>query len=856
MSSVHSRTQIDSAQKVSLTINGSEVCVDRGSTLLQAAWKLGVYIPVLCSHPDLPPASWVENEARIVFQGKDRAVRHESTQKFAGCGLCAVQVEDELLPACSTRVEQGMEIRTENERIKKYRQGRLSGILCHHPHACLVCAQHEGCSQTHCPFNIPEVERCCQLFGRCELQRVARYVGIPPSIPQEKSGHISSIRDNSLILRDYRLCVGCTRCVRVCREVRGVGALDFVIDEQGCVQVGSVAPDLEESGCTMCTACVQVCPTGALQDGGSVRLFHERDIVPCRNICPAGIDVPRYLGLAAEKRMDAASAVIREKTPFPATLGRVCDHPCEQVCRRGDLDAPVHIRDIKRCVADQEGSWGGEQIQISENTGKKVAIVGSGPAGLTAAYFLRLYGHAVGVYEAKMKPGGMLRHGITSFRLPKEVLEKEIHKILNLGVELYTGHHVGSEISPAELLREYAALFFACGASLGNVAELPEPLAGKVVTGIDFLSDVNEGALCTIKGTVAIIGGGNVALDVGRTALRLGAERVFTIFPESTEDMPAAEEHVQAAQMEGVEFYPSTMVVGGQTNKNRTEILLICRETKWQSEAGKGDRPSIDDSDRRLTCNHLIAAAGQYADMRILKQHGLTLMDEKRSSGDAFWQTNDPRIFVGGDMGTGSTSVAAATASGRRAAGAIHRFLVGDQPKEVSFLPGAQRVLKGCAPAREAFFLPRDDPHSLMSDKRTDSFAEVWQGLSSDQAVEQASRCLHCDCRALLQSNPSPPKPAVQPLESDHVQAVPRKAGVFQLFDTNMDVLTISGCTDLFSGLSQALVSSGATWFSYEESEMYSQRENELLQKYIQEHGHMPFGSGDDLDELFDELIE
>jgi len=246
----------------------------------------------------------------------------------------------------------------------------------------------------------------------------ADYVGIKPDTPRYLFRGLPAVEGDPLFIREYNLCIGCTRCVRVCSELRGVGALGFTLVD-GRVEVGSVAPSLAKSGCKFCTACVEVCPTGALLDKpADIKRSptKEASVVPCRAACPVGIDIPRYVGLIAEGKYDDALAVIQDEVPFPRVLGYVCFHPCEDVCRRGRVNEPVAICALKRFAAEHGNS--GARARAGRPTGKSVAIVGSGPAGLTAAYYLRTKGHTVTVFEAAAEAGGMLRYGIPRYRLP------------------------------------------------------------------------------------------------------------------------------------------------------------------------------------------------------------------------------------------------------------------------------------------------------------------------------------------------------------------------------------------------------------------------------------------------------
>ncbi len=345
--------------RVRLTINGQDIEAQPGVSILEAARSAGIYIPALCYHPDLPVAKGSQG-VKVVYQGEQRIENAMPEEPGKGCGLCVVEVEEEkdLVGSCATEVKEGMVVTTENDRIQAKRQENLVPILAGHPRACLTCAQQEGCPRTQCSSNVPENERCCDQFGDCELQNVANYVGISGATPKWLPTHLPIFSEDPLYKRDFNLCIACTRCVRACRDLRGIEALGFVYNENGQAQIGTIGPSLEESGCKFCTACVEVCPTGALMDKGVRAGKKEEDLVPCREACPAHIDVPAYLRLIAEGKADEANAVIREKVPFPGILGRVCIHPCEEVCRRGDVNEPISICALKRFAADQEkGLW-------------------------------------------------------------------------------------------------------------------------------------------------------------------------------------------------------------------------------------------------------------------------------------------------------------------------------------------------------------------------------------------------------------------------------------------------------------------------------------------------------------------
>ena len=446
--------------EIELTINGHQVSASQGWTILQAARNAAIYIPSLCAHPDLPPAVGTE-PLQAIFQGANSQVDSDSHKQFDGCQLCVVDVEGEgVVLACITPVAESMVVHTDTPQLKELRQQKLAVILANHPHACLVCPQKEGCSLTSCSSNIPEKERCCLKFNGCELRKVAEYIGIPEYTPRYAFQGLPSIADGPLFNRDYNLCIGCLRCVRICQDVQGIGAVGFVYRD-GKVVVGTIAPSLEESGCKFCGACVEVCPTGTLVD----KIPKDKQLetlILCHYACPAGNDVPQYVQLIGKGKFAEALAVIKQDNPFPGICGRVCFAPCEDACRQGADGESIAIRMLKRFVYERDSY---EDKVTARPTAKRVAIVGSGPAGLTAAYFLAKMGHAVVIFEALPEPGGAMRVGIPETRLPRKVLDDEIDKVKNLGVEI----KLNSRIDFLDLLCDqgYHAILVAVGAHQG-----------------------------------------------------------------------------------------------------------------------------------------------------------------------------------------------------------------------------------------------------------------------------------------------------------------------------------------------------------------------------------------------------
>ena len=415
---------------VTLTIDEVEVNAPEETPILDAAQKADIYIPHLCSHPNLPPVEELK-PAGAVYRFDERLENKKPELQYEGCQLCVVQIEgrEGFHRACSIKVDKGMVVHTNTPEVQEYRRDRLMLLLAKHPHACLTCAQKEGCARFPCSMNIPEKERCCPKFGNCEFQRLIEYVGIKKETPRYIFADLPVIKE-PLFERNYNLCIGCTRCIRACRDLRGIEAIDFVFDEGERVLVGSVSPTLRESACRFCTACVGVCPTGALVDKKPFTA------VPCQTACPAGIDVPRYVHLIAEGRFDESYAVVRERLPLPSVCGYICLAFCEEECRRGEVNEPVGIRALKRFVSENHTDLWKKNLKRPQATGKRVAILGSGPAGLTAGYYLARKGHDITIFEQSSFPGGMLRQAISRKRLPKKALEEDIEEIRNAGVKL------------------------------------------------------------------------------------------------------------------------------------------------------------------------------------------------------------------------------------------------------------------------------------------------------------------------------------------------------------------------------------------------------------------------------------
>ncbi|MGC8602997.1 MAG: FAD-dependent oxidoreductase [Desulfomonilaceae bacterium] len=841
----------------SIIINGMKVLVKNNETILEAARRADIYIPTLCHHPDLPPKKGGKAVGSI-FQGTTKIVNYGATSNTSlesGCGLCTVQLEDsqELVASCVTPVIDGMKIQTETNAVKQLREKKLSEILADHPHACLTCAQREGCSRTQCSANVPETERCCPQFGNCELQKVAEYIGIAVSVPKWSPTDLPILDSDPLIKRNYNLCIGCTRCVRACRDLRKVEALGFVVDEKGKVKVGSVAPTLQESGCKFCGACVEVCPTGAIVDKRTKSSSRQEDLLPCVAACPAGINIPWYLRLLAEGRSDDALAVIRESVPFSGILGRVCIKPCESACRRGTLNEPVSICALKRWASDHDGgeSWE-KRLTKSPSSGKKVAVVGSGPAGLTVAYYLRIKGHEVTIFDCNPRPGGMMRYGIPRFRLPDRVIEQEINEILSLGIEIKTNMAFGRDFDLDDLSdQRFDAVFLGVGRQKGARLAIAGENATGVIQGVAFLRDITLGKKFEGIKKAVVIGGGNVATDAARTLVRLGAESTI-LYRRSKAEMPVYDEELRSAIEEGVKIDFFTAPVEILEHQGKVSgIKLVRTELGAPDQNGRRRPVPMPGSEYILNVDTVILAIGQIIDPDLWESADMLRQSSKNTieCDEITLATSIKGVFTGGDAVSLRGSIIEAVATAKRAAAAMDSFMGGDGNINFKLI---DLPLLNLALGRDEGFGVRSrfETSKIAPERRRNSFDEVDLGFRNDRAKIEAGRCLQCDLR-LAMSRISLPPEQVMAFTRENVQKVPDSEGAFRLMDQEKMVILIKGVDNMRETLTEYLEErKDAKFFDYEEDRMFSKRESELMQKHLQKYGQMP-GAKSEEDDFF-----
>ena len=521
---------------------------------------------------------------------------------------------------------------------------------------------------------------------------------------------------------------------------------------------------IDPAKCTACGDCAEACPVSlpseydqglverkatfkkyaqAIPGGFSIQ---KADKAPCRLACPAGLNVQGYVQMVRQGKYEQALRIIMEDLPLPGVLGRICPHGCEDACRRAEVDDPVAIRDLKRLAADQVDPRD-IQLECLPKRPEKIAIIGSGPAGLSAAYHLARNGISATIFEALSKPGGMLRVGIPDHRLPPKVLEREIEIITGLGVEIKTDRALGPNLSVDSLFDQgYQAVYLALGAHKGIALGIPDEDAEGVRQGVDFLREVNLKGTAPVGKSVAIVGGGNVAIDVSRAAVRLGAESVTILYRRTRSEMPAWEEEIQAAEAEGVNITYLCAPQKVLTQNGRLTGLRCIRMELGEPDASGRRRPvPISGSDFDLEIDQLIPAIGQRADLSALESvEGLKFTRWGTVEVDPVtYETARKGVFAGGDLQTGPWIAIGAIAAGREAAESMVRYLdhrdmaEGRTPTAVEnpvYRPIPENITKH----------HRAGMPELDLSRRKKTFQEVELGLDEKTGKKEADRCLNC----------------------------------------------------------------------------------------------------------------
>ncbi len=467
----------------------------------------------------------------------------------------------------------------------------------------------------------------------------------------------------------------------------------------------------------------------------------ELVVAPCSEACPAGIDVPRYIRAIKEGKFDEALAVIRERIPFPSICGYACYSPCEAMCGNRQFGEPIAIRGLKRAAAERGGDLWRKSLAIAPDTGKCVAVVGSGPSGLTAAYYLATLGHKVTVMEALEEPGGMMRVGIPAYRLPREALDREIGYLRGIGVEIKTRMRV--EAADRLFEQGFDAVYLACGAHRGTTLGIPGEDSPGVIDGISFLREVNEGKTVAVGKRVAVIGGGNTAVDAARCAIRLGAGETTLIYRRSRVEMTAYEEELGSAVFEGVTLHFLATPVRISRKDTGLEVTLTRMELGKPDASGRRSPVPIKDSEFIMEFDTVIVAIGQTPD--IPKSMGVALNEKNTVAADAeTLETNRRGVFAGGDMVTGPASIIEAIACGRKAAASIDKFLGGTGLIDQDLAPAEDEVVVMEYEAQDQSRM--SVPCAPLTDRAV-GFQPVEAGLTEEMAVREAGRCRSCDAR-------------------------------------------------------------------------------------------------------------
>lgn len=640
-----------------ITIDGKEIEAKEGQSVLEAALAANVFIPHLCSHPDL--------EAK------------------GGCRLCSVEIEggSGAAPACETMAKDGMRIRVSGPEAEKVRKMAMELILATHPADC-----------TGCPK-----------YGRCELQSMYQYMGVSPERWRKKSRSTANDDSNPLISHLFTRCVRCGRCIRACQDLRGVKVLDYIKTDAGVRAGIPEGKSLKEAGCRFCGACIEVCPTGSIMD--QVKIMKENrsmaeNIVPCQSTCPAHIDIPRYI----------------------------------RYIREGDFDKAA-------AAANDSGAWK-TRVRREPATGKKAAVMGAGPAGLTAAYYLAKKGHEVTVFEKNPKAGGQCRYGIPAYRLPDSLLDREIHTILEAGIELRTDTQPQS---PDQLLKQgYDTVLVAVGTHKGTRLPIEGSSLPQVYVNTDFLKQARLGTPLPLSGRVMVLGGGNVAYDCARTALRLGAEEVHIACLENEQQMTSTPEEIAEGAEEGILLHAahSFLRITGTDRVEGVELQKVNRF--YFNENRKAVIELEEGTNQVIPVDYVIFAVGQKPEGT--EQMGLELTHGPYILADANQRTSLEGVYAAGDAVTGTKSVIEAIAAGRRAAEQMDLYLGGDG--DISEMLLEKETPPPYIGRMEDFAgRKRSQPRTAQPDQRVQDFTPVEEPFTCEQAMCEAARCLQCDLR-------------------------------------------------------------------------------------------------------------
>ena len=640
-----------------------------------------------------------------------------------------------------------------------------------------------GCGYTGCAAAAAAVVRgqaspgVCMVAGPEGAANVAAVMGLDPGTAEALLS--TNTCEGGFRADDKYYYMGVQNCAGLAalydgKRVCSIGCLGLEDCIRSClfdaIEMGPEGyPVVIEEKCVGCGACQKVCPKSIIK----IRTMSERllelnkegdALGPCQQTCPAEIDIPKYISQIRKGDYEGAVHTIRERNPLLLSCGRVCPHPCEEYCRRGIEDEPVSINQLKRFVADYEMNSGKRlPIPCAPDTGKNVAVVGGGPAGLSCAYFLRRLGHSVTIFDDNPELGGMIRYGIPEYRLPKKVLKWEIDGILDLGIEARTSVKLGVDFTIGSLIASgYDAVFLGVGAWKDYNLKVEGEDQKGCYTGIDFLSRFSKAQQgksqeqIPIGKKCVVIGGGNTAIDCVRTMVRLGAEEVNIVYRRTRTEMPANEVEIVAAEHEGIKFTflaAPTRVVGDE-NGHVTHLEYLKMELGEPDESGRRRPVPVEGSETLMECDMLVTAIGQGPDVSFrdsdtqrIQELGITRWNTIDTIDPITLQSNIPYIFTAGDSATGAALVIDAIGGGRRAARSIHLYLSGEEvkaPETALFQKHIKESLFEEVPGIKK--TKRAEMPELPVNERIKTFEEADLVLQEEDALRESKRCLVC-CR-------------------------------------------------------------------------------------------------------------
>lgn len=609
-----------------IEVDGKAIKARKGSNVLDACLSAGIYIPNLCSHPAI--------------------------KSIGACRLCLVEIAgmEEPVTSCTLEVEDGMVVTTSSEKIKTLRRVAMELILSEHP---------EDCSS-------------CPKYGNCILQSVFQYIEAGNGRFRSIEKLIPPVKDNPLLIHDEYRCIKCGRCIRVCSDVRGVGVLKYYKDENGDMLVGTGRTLLKDTDCRFCGACAEICPTGAIRDKEDIIDKSKprfESYVPCREACPAHIDIPDFIRCIKNGEGELAGRIIREKVILPKTLGYVCTHYCEDVCRRGYVNESVSICRLK-LVSDTSSRWD-DVVCKNAFTGFKVAVIGAGPAGLASAFRLVQYGCKVTVYEKMPQAGGMLRYGIPEFRLPVDVLENEISAIEDFGVEIKVAC---AELNPSKLLSlGFDAVVIATGTHKGIVLSIPGHDLKGVIRNTDLLRSARMNNLMPLAAPVVVLGGGSVAFDCALTAIRNGIDDVTVVCVEPYDKMRATKEEISEAERAGIKIINEHTFIRINGCGTVSSVTIVPIISAGKSETGGLKIDYDESSSYDVPAVNVIFSVGQKPEDTA--SFGVSLVNNDYIAVDDACHTSMKGVFAAGDVVTGTRSVIDAIVSGKKAADGVAKYL-------------------------------------------------------------------------------------------------------------------------------------------------------------------------------------